>query len=87
MIYAAGVIQAGYAIVYEADAKVIHSHNLSPMEQFHRNFDLAVSQAEHPEIFAGLPSEGEGKMCIRDRPWAAAAVSRIWEIRASLSLS
>ena len=78
MIYAAGVIQAGYAIVYEADAKVIHSHNLSPMEQFHRNFDLAVSQAEHPEIFAGLPSEGEGIrlvkktagwLCKTGKPW------------------
>ena len=78
MIYAAGVIQAGYAIVYEADAKVIHSHNLSPMEQFHRNFDLAVSQADHPEIFAGLPSEGEGIrlvkktagwLCKTGKPW------------------
>lgn len=60
MIYAAGVIEAGYAIAYAADARVIHSHNLSAMEQFHRNFDLAVSQADHPEIFEGVPSEGEG---------------------------
>ena len=27
MIYAAGVIRAGYGIAYEADAQVIHSHN------------------------------------------------------------
>lgn len=60
MIYAAGAIQAGYAIAYAADAKVIHSHNLSLLQQFHRNFDLAVSQADHPEIFDGVPSEGEG---------------------------
>ena len=39
---------------------MVHSHNLTPMQQFHRNFDLAVSQAEHPEIFAELKSEGEG---------------------------
>lgn len=39
---------------------MIHSHNLSPLEQFHRNFDMAVSQADHPEVFEGLPSEGEG---------------------------
>ena len=45
---------------YVPDAKVIHSHNLTPMQQFHCNFDLAVSQAEHPEIFADLKSEGEG---------------------------
>ena len=60
MIYAGNLIQAGYGIAYAADAKVIHSHNYSCMQQFHRNFDLGVSQAEHPEIFEGVPSEGEG---------------------------
>lgn len=57
MIYAGRLIQEGYAVAYAADAKVIHSHNYSCMQQFHRNFDLGVSQAEHPEIFAGVPSE------------------------------
>ncbi len=60
MIFAAGLIKAGYAIAYAADARVIHSHNYSGIQQLHRNFDLAVSQAEHPEIFEGVPSEGEG---------------------------
>ena len=60
MIYAGKLIQMGYGIAYAADAKVIHFHNYSCMQQFHRNFDLGVSQAEHPEIFAGVPSEGEG---------------------------
>lgn len=60
MIFAAGLIRAGYAIAYAADARVIHSHNYSGLQQLHRNFDLAVSQAEHPEIFADVPSEGEG---------------------------
>ena len=40
--------------------KTYHSHNYSGRQQFHRNFDLGVSQAEHPEIFEGVPSEGEG---------------------------
>lgn len=60
MIYAAGVIRDGYAVAYVPEARVVHSHNLTPMQQFHRNFDLAVSQADHPEVFADLPSEGEG---------------------------
>ena len=60
MIYAGKLIQMGYGIAYAADAKVIHSHNYSCIQQFHRNFDLGVSQAEHPEIFAGVPSEVEG---------------------------
>ena len=60
MLYAAQVIDAGYGIAYAADAKVIHSHNYSCSQQLHRNFDLAVSQAEHPEVFEDVPSEGEG---------------------------
>jgi len=60
MLYAAEVIGAGYGIAYVAEARVIHSHNYSGTQQLKRNFDLAVSQAEHPEVFAGLPSEGEG---------------------------
>ncbi len=60
MIYAAGAIQAGYGIAYVPEAKVYHSHHYSSSEQFHRNFDLGVSQAEHPEVFEGVPSESEG---------------------------
>ncbi|MCI8659912.1 MAG: glycosyltransferase family 2 protein [Lachnospiraceae bacterium] len=60
MIFGAAAIKAGYAVAYAADARVIHSHNLTAMQQFRRNFDLAVSQADHPEVFEGLPSEGEG---------------------------
>lgn len=60
MIYAGGLIHNGYGIAYAADAKVIHSHNYSCSQQFHRNFDLGVSQAEHPEVFEDVPSEGEG---------------------------
>lgn len=60
MIYAANAIRAGYAIAYQPEAKVYHAHDLSCGEQFHRNFDLGVSQADHPEIFAEVPSESEG---------------------------
>ncbi len=60
MILAGTMIKAGYGIAYVADAKVIHSHNYSGRQQFHRNFDLAVSQKDHPEIFSGISSESEG---------------------------
>lgn len=60
MLYAAGCIKAGYRIAYTADAEVIHSHQYTNKEQFHRNFDLGVSQAEHPEVFGSVPSESEG---------------------------
>lgn len=66
MIFAAKAIENNYKIRYVAEAKVYHSHNYSNREQFHRNFDLGVSQADHPEIFAGVPSEGEGKKLVMD---------------------
>ena len=60
MIYAAKVIDNGYKIAYAADAEVIHSHNYSASQQFHRNFDLGVSQADHPGVFGNISSESEG---------------------------
>lgn len=60
MVMAAHMIQAGYKVAYAADARVIHSHNYTGIQQFKRNFDLAVSQADHPEVFEGIRSEGEG---------------------------
>lgn len=78
MIFAGGLIKAGYSIAYVAEALVVHSHNYSGMQQFHRNFDLAVSQADHPEVFGGICSESEGirmvkqsmKHCVRiGKPW------------------
>ena len=66
MIYAAGAVRAGYGIAYEADAKVFHSHNYTDVQQLRRNFDLGVSQADHPEIFAAIPSESEGKKLVKE---------------------
>ena len=60
MIFAGKRIYAGDKVAYVAEAKVIHSHNYTGSQQFHRNFDLAVSQTQHPEVFEGVPSEGEG---------------------------
>ncbi|MBD5490134.1 MAG: glycosyltransferase [Lachnospiraceae bacterium] len=65
MIYAAKAVEAGYGIAYTAQAKVYHSHNYNCREQFHRNFDLGVSQAQHPEVFAAYPSESEGIRLVR----------------------
>lgn len=80
MIYAGGLIQAGYGIAYAAEAKVIHSHNYNCMQQFHRNFDLGVSQAEHPEIFEGVPSEGEGMRLVKKTLAYLIHSGRIWLI-------
>ncbi len=60
MIMAASLVKLGYTVMYTPEAKVVHSHHYTYMEQYRRNFDLAVSQREHPEVFNGVPSEGEG---------------------------
>ena len=80
MIYAGELIQAGYGIAYAAEAKVIHSHNYNCMQQFHRNFDLGVSQAEHPEIFEGVPSEGEGMRLVKKTLSHLVRSGKIWLI-------
>ncbi len=60
MIYASGAIRKGYKIAYVAEAEVVHSHHYTNGQQFRRNFDLGVSQADHPEVFEDVPSESEG---------------------------
>ena len=60
MIMAANLINSGKAVAYAAEAKVVQSHNYPGLMQFRRNFDLAVSQVDHPEVFAGIRSESEG---------------------------
>lgn len=80
MILAGKMIQNGWNIYYAADAKVIHSHNYNCRQQFHRNFDLAVSQADHPEIFEGVPSEGEGMRLVKDTAVYLIKIKKPWLI-------
>lgn len=65
MLFGAKAVNAGFAVVYAAEAGVYHSHNLGLSDQFRRNFDNAVSQAEHPEVFAAVSSEKEGMKLVR----------------------
>lgn len=80
MIMAAKIIQSGHKVAYTAEAKVIHSHNYSCMQQFRRNFDLAVSQAEHPEIFTEVKSESEGIRLVVDTAKYLLKIKRPWLI-------
>lgn len=65
MIHARELIDRGYAICYAADARVFHSHSYTFSKQLHRNFDLAYSQAQFPEVFGGISSESEGIKYVR----------------------
>ncbi|MCR5294299.1 MAG: glycosyltransferase [Lachnospiraceae bacterium] len=65
MIFAGRAVRDGLKIAYVSGAGVIHSHNYSALQQFHRNFDNGVSQVLHPEVFGGLSSMGEGGRLVK----------------------
>ncbi|MGO5051957.1 glycosyltransferase [Lachnospiraceae bacterium LCP25S3_G4] len=80
MIMAGGMIRAGYKVGYVATAEVIHSHNYSYTQQFKRNFDLAVSQRNHPEIFKGIHSEKEGIRLVKRTMKYLVKIKKPWLI-------
>ena len=65
MLFCHRLVQAGYSIRYRSQARVLHSHRYTGKQQFRRNFDLGVSQAQHEEIFASVSSTSEGKRLVR----------------------
>jgi len=80
MIFAGKIIQNGGSIAYVTEARVIHSHNYGNMEQLRRNFDLAVSQAEHPEIFSMAKSESEGIRMVKQTAKYLLHIRKPWLI-------
>lgn len=78
MIYAGKLIKAGFRVAYASRAEVIHSHNYGLMEQLRRNFDLAVSQVNHPEVFAGIKSESEGIKLVKQTARYLFAIRKPW---------
>lgn len=60
MVFANKLLKSGYNIAYASKATVIHTHDYSGLQQYRRNFDLAVSQKMNPQAFDGISSESEG---------------------------
>lgn len=65
-LFAYKVIEAGKKVLYNANAKVLHSHNYSAFFQFKRNFDIGVSHREYQDIFLSLKTENEGINLVKD---------------------
>lgn len=80
MIYAGHAVMAGYSIAYAAGAVVQHSHNYTGKQQYRRNFDLAVSQKQHPEVFAGVRSESEGIRMVKKTARYLLTIKKPWLI-------
>lgn len=80
MFFAANAIGHDYGVAYVAEAKVVHSHNYTVMQQFHRNFDLAVSQKQHSEIFEQVSSEAEGMRLVKSTVKYLCKIGKPWLI-------
>ena len=66
MIMAAAMIREDYRVAYASDAKVLHCHRYSYVQQFTRNFDLGVSHKQYEEVFKGVKSESEGIKLVKN---------------------
>lgn len=60
MLLAHRLIMRGYRIAYVPDAKVIHSHNYSWLQQFRRYFDIGVFLKMCNDSLKGLKIEDTG---------------------------
>ena len=66
MYLAARLLQAGYAIAYQAQASVYHSHNYSLLAEFRRYFDTGVFHAQHNWLMQDFGQAGrEGLRYVR----------------------
>lgn len=60
MQIAARMAEAGYKIAYAADAEVLHSHNLTPSQQYKRNYAVGVFLENNADVLMGASEIGEG---------------------------
>lgn len=65
MLMAAKAVNAGYSVAYAADACVHHSHNLTPAEQYRRNYAIGRFLEANGEIVACSSEVGEGGRLVK----------------------
>lgn len=60
MLMAAKVLNAGWKVAYAADAEVYHSHNLTPRQQYERNFAIGRFLERNADLLSCASEVGEG---------------------------
>ena len=65
MLIAARLINSGYKIAYCAEAKVIHSHQLTLKQQFVRNYNIGVFMRKYKNDFRNISSSSEGMKMVK----------------------
>lgn len=66
MIIASKFIFDGKSTYYSSNAKVIHSHKYTYIQQFKRNFDVGVVFEESKDYFNGVKAESEGIKFVKE---------------------
>ena len=65
MFFAAKVIQSGYKVAYVAEAKVLHSHNFTLMQQYRRNYIEGYEIEKHKDLLGNVSQESEGMKLVK----------------------
>lgn len=60
MFFAAKAINNGYSIAYIGEAEVFHSHNLTFLEQFRRNYIQGYEMEKHKDLLGDVSQTNEG---------------------------
>lgn len=64
MLMTARLIAAGWRVAYEPSAAVVHSHDLSPVEQYRRNRAVGRFLESHKSELMGASEIGEGSRLV-----------------------
>lgn len=65
MLMAAKALNAGYSVAYAAGARVYHSHNLTPAEQYRRNYAIGHFLESNSQIVSCASEVGEGGRLVK----------------------
>lgn len=67
LVLAAKLVLKDYRIAYVPDARVYHSHNYTPVQQFKRYFDIGVALSREQWILELASAEGAGVQYLKDQ--------------------
>lgn len=65
MFLAIRAIERGWSIAYAADAEVLHSHNLTPVQQYRRNLQVGYFLETQRGLLGGVSEAGEGARLVK----------------------
>lgn len=79
MLMAARFVAASMKVAYEPSAEVYHSHNLTPKQQYGRNFNVGKFLQQHSGELMGASEVGEGGRLVKHVSAALLKEGRVGE--------